>query len=127
MRPIAIGDIVILHDESRPRGLWKLGKVQKLLTGVDGNARGAFVKVHSDEKSATILKRPVQRLYPLEIRTTEDVTPLGGEESSVSPAEHSSTDTVTESPPSNYSRPRRQAFLRAQENVKTWMDELTTP
>ena len=66
--PIAVGDIVIVHDENHPRGLWKLGKVEELMPGADGNVRGAFVRVHAGGKRSGILKRPIQRLYPLEVR-----------------------------------------------------------
>ena len=51
----------------RARGLWKLGRVRELIPGVDGNVRGAFVRVQSGGGHSTI-KRPVQRLYPLEVR-----------------------------------------------------------
>lgn len=34
--PIAIGDVVIVHDPDLPRGLWMLGKVENLIRGVDG-------------------------------------------------------------------------------------------
>ena len=45
VRKITIGDIVIIHDNAHPRGLWKLGKVEKLITGADGHMRGAAVRV----------------------------------------------------------------------------------
>lgn len=64
---IQVGDIVIVHDDQQLRGLWKLGRVRELLRGVDGNVRGAFVRVQSGGGHTTI-KRPVQRLYPLEVR-----------------------------------------------------------
>ena len=34
---ISVGDIVIVHDENHPRGLRKLGKIEGLLPGADGN------------------------------------------------------------------------------------------
>ena len=33
---VAEGDIVIAHDSTLPRGLWKLGRVQEVLNGHDG-------------------------------------------------------------------------------------------
>ena len=34
---IAIGDIVIIHDDQLPRRLWKLGKIQEVMRGKDGH------------------------------------------------------------------------------------------
>ena len=42
---VCIGDVVLVHDENLPRGLWKLGRVKELMRGGDGNVRGAVVKV----------------------------------------------------------------------------------
>lgn len=28
VNPIAAGDIIIIHDENQPRGLWRLGKMK---------------------------------------------------------------------------------------------------
>ena len=61
------GDIVIIHDEGLPRGFWKLGRVQRLIVGNDGQTRGATVSVASENRRFTSLNRPLQLLYPLEI------------------------------------------------------------
>ena len=58
----AIGDIVIVKSEVRNRGKWQLGRVDRLLTGRDGGVRGAKLRV---DKS--LIERPVQFLYPLEL------------------------------------------------------------
>lgn len=65
-KEITIGDVVLIHDEKHPRAFWKLGKVEKLIKGQDGNVRGAVIRVHSNTGSR-VLKRPSQMLYPLEI------------------------------------------------------------
>ena len=64
---IRVGDVVVLHNEDKHRGFWKLGLVEKLLTGLDGKPRGAVVRVHQRGNSTTLLRRPVQRLYPIEV------------------------------------------------------------
>ena len=45
--PIAINDLVIVHDESQPKGFWKIAKVDSIITGQDGKIRGANLRVSS--------------------------------------------------------------------------------
>ena len=45
--PIAVGDLVVVHNEGQPRGFWKLAKVQRTIVGQDGKIRGAILKVSS--------------------------------------------------------------------------------
>lgn len=47
---VATGEMVIVHDESLPRGLWKLGRIQEVFTGPDGQPRSALVRVASRDK-----------------------------------------------------------------------------
>ena len=62
-------DIVIIHEEGRvPRSQWRLGKVEKLIEGNDGKVRSAEVRIAHKGKKSTFLTRPVQRLYPFEVR-----------------------------------------------------------
>ena len=46
---VSVGDIVVVHDDL-PRGFWKLGCVEKLLSGRDGTVRGATVRVTTNGK-----------------------------------------------------------------------------
>lgn len=57
-----INQIVILKDVQRPRGKWKLVKIQALHTSKDGETRSATVSTHNGK----LLRRPVQHLIPLE-------------------------------------------------------------
>ena len=43
---IPVGDIVVVHDESRKRRFWSLGKVEEVLPGADGHVRGAILSVY---------------------------------------------------------------------------------
>ena len=62
------GDVVIIHEDGLHRGLWKLGRVESLFKGKDGLVRGAVVKSTTPKKgNTTRLRRPLQRLYPLEL------------------------------------------------------------
>ena len=124
---ISVGDIVIIHDENYPRGLWKPGKVESLLPGADGNVRGTFVRVHLSGQRSVLLKRPIQRLYPLEVRAPEEALSsepsIGVDTSTTRPREraHESGSAVQ---PIRIPRPKRQAFIRAQDKIKTWVDDM---
>ena len=71
---LATGDIVLIHDQDNPRGFLKLARVQGLITGRDGVVRGATLKVVSKSGLPTILQRPLQLLYPLEISSDPPTT-----------------------------------------------------
>ena len=47
-----------------------VGKVESLISGADGQTRGSVVKLFSKKGRSVTIKRPVQRLYTLEIRST---------------------------------------------------------
>ena len=68
---ISEGDIVLIHDPDHPRTYWRMAKVEELIPSSDGMVRGAVVRVHSSTVGSSILRRPVQALYPLEINATQ--------------------------------------------------------
>ena len=118
--PASIGDIVVVHGEKQPRGFWRLGKVEDLVTGRDGHVRGAKIRVASKGRGPTVLYRPIQRLFPLEvncgIRGVEDPQ-LNSHVSAPSPA----TDEDAVSQDRNASpatqRPRRAAAREARDKI----------
>ena len=67
---VVVGDVVVIHNDDQPRGMWKLGKVEELMTSPDGEQRAAILRV-SKGRTAKHLRRPVQRLYPLEMSVLE--------------------------------------------------------
>ena len=67
---IAKGEIVAIHEEKLPKGHWRLGKVEQMYEGNDGIVRGAELKVVSWTGRTAHLRRPVSKLYPLEVRST---------------------------------------------------------
>jgi len=118
---IAVGDVVIVHDENRPRGLWKLGQVQQLLPSTDGQIRGVVVKVSSGD-GHTFLRRPIQRLYPLEVRGKVETTDPDSPQVSVeTPTNVAKLTDDAQLPPV---RPQRRAALRSRKRVQTWAQEL---
>ena len=54
--PIAIGDLVLIHDESQPRGFWRLAKVEDTIVGRDGQIRGAKLRVSARGDQSTCLQ-----------------------------------------------------------------------
>ena len=57
-----------LHDNKIPRQLWRLGKVERLLPGRDGQVRSALVRVKSGNSPNAEWRHPLQRLCPLEVK-----------------------------------------------------------
>jgi hypothetical protein len=105
---ISVGDIVIVHNEDQPRGLWKLGLVEETVIGADGEPRGAILRVASEGRRATHLHRPIQRLYPLEVTlkagTTVDTADSPSNVEIQSQDEPGDTDAETPA-----TEPRRQS------------------
>lgn len=58
-----INDIVLIKDDHLPRNFWKLGRILELFPGRDGKVRACKIKTES-----SIIKRPLQLLYNLEIQ-----------------------------------------------------------
>ena len=64
---VSEGDVVTVLEDNLPRSQWKLGRVEQLIHGADDRVRAAVVKVISKSGRPVTMKRPVQRLFPLEI------------------------------------------------------------
>lgn len=58
---IAVGEVMLLQNDSTKRVLWKLAIVKELITGIDGKVRAAVVQVAD---SRNLLKRSIKHLYP---------------------------------------------------------------
>ena len=67
----SVVDVVIVEDEGRKKCEWKIGVVVELVKGRDRVARGAKVKMVSGGRPV-YLSRPVQKLYPLEIKSQRE-------------------------------------------------------
>jgi hypothetical protein len=79
--PVEVGDVVVVHSDNQPRGFWKLARVERTITGRDGKIRGAAVRIANSQGQPTILHRPIQCLYPLEINFQEKAESQEGAES----------------------------------------------
>ena len=69
-----MGEAVVVYEDDKKRGEWKMGLVEGLVIGRDGIVRGATVRVITKGKPVR-LSRPVQKLYPLEFRSEGEGTP----------------------------------------------------
>ncbi|XP_048580704.1 uncharacterized protein LOC116619237 isoform X2 [Nematostella vectensis] len=63
-----IGEVVIVKSEEKNRGKWQLGIVSSLITSKDGEVRGAKLRA-----GKSYIERPVQLLYPLELKVDDVV------------------------------------------------------
>ena len=68
---VQIGDIALIGDDSKKRNQWKLGVIQELVPGKDGEVRGAKVRVASKGKTS-VWARPVQKLFPIEVKSENE-------------------------------------------------------
>ena len=60
-------NIVHIHKDRIPKHLWPMGKVIRLLKGKDNIVRAVELRTHDKAGKSISIKRPIQRLYPLEI------------------------------------------------------------
>ncbi|GFV13189.1 integrase catalytic domain-containing protein [Trichonephila clavipes] len=70
LRPLTVGEVVVVENSLKNRTLWSLARVIQLIPGKDGHVRVARVKTETGE-----LVRPVQRLYNLELQEPETNLP----------------------------------------------------
>lgn len=117
-RPVTEGEAVVLFDESQPRGMWKLGRIDKLLHSADGEVRAAAVRVHSKTGRPSILNRPIQHLYPLEVRGSSVSGPTQPETKSEGQAPEEPTPEPPTSEDRTAPRPTRAAAQRARERIQ---------
>ena len=64
---IDIGDVVIIKEEQKSRGMWTVGRVEELLFSKDKLVRGAKVRYINNEKEY-VISRPINKLYPVEYK-----------------------------------------------------------
>ena len=68
---IKVNEIVTALDENQNRNKWRFEKIEKLIAGKNGITRGAEVQVTERNKKPTVIMRPLQKLYPLEMNENE--------------------------------------------------------
>ena len=106
-----------MHDEKQLRGFWKLARIEKLLEGPDKQNRGAVIRIPL-RSSSIILRRPLNCLCPLEIKS-QSVNDIIDDDR---PSEGNSTNVTEDAVPT--SRPRRAAAQRAKDWMKVVVKQL---
>ena len=107
--------------------MWRLDRVNEVITSSDGNVRGASIQVKANNKLYTI-RRLISHLYPLEAEPNiklEDKRPgVNGDDFANDKQMSTQPDESTPNHQPGQNRPVRTAALRAREQVHSWMDEL---
>ena len=113
-RVIKKGDIVIVHDD-KSRLHWRLAVVEDLIEGNDGLVRAAHIRM-SNYKTT----RPIVKLYPLEI-SSSDAEQFRIPQSR-SDCDETTQEATAEMPSTG--RPSRRAATRALERISEWVNVL---
>jgi hypothetical protein len=107
---ITEGDIVILKNESTKRLFWKIAKVEELIRSNDGVVRSAKIRVlNSETRKPIIIRRPIQHLIPLEIRSK-----LGNEDKELVDVNEESSGTQETAVVEKKNRPKRKAAVQGE-------------
>ena len=109
---LSTGDVVTVHEDGLPRGLWRLGRIESVIPGNDGKIRAAVVKTRSKKGRITLLKRPVQKLFPLELVSERSEQELD-QGNNVEPFREGESDVEPTRENVSRDRPRRAAALDA--------------
>ena len=115
VNPPSIEDVVVIEEDDKPRGLWKLGRIIELITSKDGHIRAAVLRVAGNR----ILQRPIQKIYPLEIIQQQAQEVITSEEKQIQEvitSENKSADLDK----SQCSRPQRAAAVKARKRLTAY-------
>lgn len=105
-----------MYDEGHLRGLWRLGNIEDVIQSADGGVRGVIVKVTSRKGHVKYIRRPIQHIYPLNVRndspTTEvDNVPL------IDSGDHEPDVEECTQPGDSHPRPVRRAAMQARDRI----------
>ena len=118
------GDVVIVHDDNKPRLSWNLAVVESLIRGESGNVYSANIRTSQGKTN-----RPIRKLYPLEVRAAQepiDESPsppsecvAGNQQPESSPEQpESSPEPMTDLNPAR--RSTRRAAANAKGRIAAW-------
>lgn len=76
-RHLLVGDIVLVKDDTHlPRSRWPIAKVEQLVTGPDGNVRGAKLSAITKTGKKGTIHRPLSKMIPFEIAPDHQPSPV---------------------------------------------------
>ena len=123
---IRTGDVVIVHEDNKPRLQWRLAIVEDLIEGKDGRVRAAHIRTNNYKTT-----RPVAKLYPLEVHSEEC------EKQNATTAPEEIARSVDSTPNGNQQRTAdtnttrvrtmRAAASKALQKTKEWSGVLSLP
>ena len=122
---ISVGDVVVVHEDSLPRGFWKLGLVEELLKGQDGVARGALVRLAPKNGKQSLLCGPIQWLYPLEVQQVTEEKELTGDDNTTGPSQEPDNIAPESDGKMDSGRPKQAAAQKSEERRRAWIEELS--
>ncbi|GFV35656.1 putative RNA-directed DNA polymerase from transposon X-element [Trichonephila clavipes] len=104
---VRLGEIVLIGDDIKKRMHWPLAKVIRLIPGKDGKIRTVELKT----RTGTML-RPIQRVYPLEVQTTETPNDPLNDCTITNPISSISSDNLSDPNDSSNVLPRVSKYRR---------------
>lgn len=111
---ISVADVVIVHNDKKPRGFWNLGKVEKTLPGWDQLIKSAVICVYTNGKETKLFRWPVKLFYPIEISSRIDSS--SSIEAPLQEDSHQSDDSIV-----HEKRPPHQSTRGAALKARDWM------
>ena len=66
-----INQVVLIKEKFLPRGSWRLGRIEKLITSVDGNVRAVQLQYSNGRRT----RCPIALLHPLEVSMDQETNP----------------------------------------------------
>ena len=112
------GDVVVVHDDT-PRLQWKLAVVDDLVKGNDGLVRSAHISTANHKTN-----RPITRLYPLEVVSSETRENTDHEQGSTSRETSDREKRPASSESETRPRSKRAAAAKAMTRIAEWTDTL---
>ena len=106
-----VGDVVLIKNDL-PRGNWRLGKINKVITSGDGEIRTAKVTLSSNK----LIGRPLNLLYPIECPAEMDIQEIDNIQRK---SKEGSINTEQTS-----KRTKRQAAIRALDRIKRNINDI---
>ena len=70
---MSVGEVVHVYKDNTPRLQWKLGLFEAVNESADGEVRSVVVSVTNKAGKRYKLRRPIQKIYPLEITDNVDI------------------------------------------------------